>query len=111
MPERDHHHELLIGISSLAVISLIARFGFPKWVRDKVKENQHGLCASCGEYAPDMEIHHVLPHSLGGSDFINNAVGLCGPSLHDCHDVADHLALEQGVLWDGRQIQVPHKHR
>ena len=55
------------------------------WVLQKSK----GVCERCGENAPFLingdtpylEVHHVIPLSLSGSDTISNCVALC-PNCH-----------------------------
>ena len=42
-----------------------------------------GYCAQCGKLKV-VELHHVLPLSLGGKDDFNNLVALC----EDCHKAA-----------------------
>lgn len=41
-----------------------------------LSQEQHGLCAYCGEPLPDNPSHahvdHIIPHALSGSDDIEN---------------------------------------
>lgn len=105
MVERDHHHELIIGVASFAVIGFIARFGFPKWVKDKVFERQGGVAP---DGSPIEEYHHVVPermliHSKGiaGNNVPENCVGL---SSEEHKDVWDKLAA-QGVFYPGVTLE------
>ena len=81
------------ALSSLALYS-ISLLAFPKELKKRVREEQKGVCADCGEKPKKLEIHHIIPQSMGGSDTRDNAVGLCP----DCHDKWDELA-KQGKFF------------
>lgn len=58
----------------------------PDWAqrREAVWERQRYQCARCGVYKGDVsasEVHHIVHLSNGGSNALENLVGLCG----DCH--------------------------
>jgi 5-methylcytosine-specific restriction endonuclease McrA len=80
---------------------------FSAWIRNKVREEQDYTCADCHEYDPNLEVHHILPQSKKGKDTIENAVGLCGPNVNDCHEAWDRKALDENVIYPG----VPLDHR
>lgn len=61
---------------------------------------QGNVCGDCGEKKKKLQIHHIVPQSMGGSDERENAVGLC-PS---CHKKWDELARE-GVIYPGVPIE------
>ena len=48
-------------------------------IRQLVLERDNYVCVSCGTAlpAPDADIHHLLPRSMGGSDEPSNLVTLC----------------------------------
>jgi len=74
---------------------------FPDWIRKQVREEQEYTCAYCGQRDHHLEVHHIKPKSLGGQDTINNSIGLCGPSVNDCHELWDSLALQDHVIYPG----------
>lgn len=48
-----------------------------------------GGCVVCGfDYKPVLEIHHIIPISLGGSNDINNLFPLCP----NCHSIVHNVA-------------------
>lgn len=48
--------------------------------RTAVLERDENQCLRCGS-CEDLEIHHIIPHSQGGSDKMQNLAALC----HNCH--------------------------
>lgn len=54
-----------------------------KKIRSAVLERDGNQCLRCGS-TETLEIHHIIPHSHGGSDEIHNLASLC----HDCHNDA-----------------------
>jgi ssDNA-binding Zn-finger/Zn-ribbon topoisomerase 1 len=79
-------------IFSLYAISFLA---FPKELKQQVRREQKGICADCGGKPKKLEIHHIIPQSMGGSDTRDNAVGLCP----ECHDKWDALAFLKGIFY------------
>lgn len=68
------------------------RKDFDETIKKEVRRSQNYRCAYCGEYCrghgysePILEVHHILPSSLGGKNTRENAIGLC-PSCHERHD-------------------------
>ena len=60
----------------------------PDWKnrREAIWDQQRYLCGRCGRYKGDVDAavcHHVRHLANGGSNQLNNLVGLCG----DCHSV------------------------
>lgn len=89
---QSHYDEITTGI---ALISLA--MAFPVSVRKEVYKRQKGRCDACGDHFEKLQTHHRVPHSLGGSDTIDNAVGLCPQD----HAEADRLAF-QGIIYPQR---------
>lgn len=74
---------------------------FSDEVRLQVREDQDNRCALCGGecVGHDMQIHHKVPVSKGGTAERQNAVGLCRrPRL--CHELFDVLALKHNIFFD-----------
>jgi hypothetical protein len=77
------------------------RITVPTEMRKQIKHEQGCRCLVCGNIKKeqDLAIHHIQPvshHSKGRGEVANrreNLCALCG----DCHNWADHLALEKGV--------------
>ena len=64
-----------------------------KLEREKVYQKCHGHCAYCGcvlDYK-DMQVDHVKPFSIGGSDDITNML----PACRSCNHYKANLDLEQ----------------
>lgn len=74
---------------------------FKAMVRD-----EHGCaCVNCGSYE-NVEYHHIVPISLGGTNAISNVVPLC----HKCHKAAHcgrHLSHYSDHSNGGRKRRVP----
>ena len=79
-------------------------------MRDEILDRYHNRCANCG-CEDDLQIHHIVPVSIGGKDVITNLVPLCV----NCHLAAHHgRDLEEykkntGRQNGGRQIKVDFK--
>lgn len=104
---KNHLIEAATLIGDAAILYLVSQWAFSKSQKEVVRQRQDYTCADCGDRVPDnFEVHHINPQCKGGSDTLDNAIGLCGPKHHgnDCHERADKLALEQGILWDGTEI-------
>lgn len=81
-------------------------FAFSKEIKKKVIEEQGGVCAISGQKTR-LEIHHRVPQCKGGSDRIENAIGLAGErSQEDIHEKYDRLAIDQNLFLhpDGRLV-------
>jgi 5-methylcytosine-specific restriction endonuclease McrA len=51
--------------------------------RQEVLRRHGWRCAVCGERAVD--VHHVVPASMGGSDEVGNLVALCDQHHREAH--------------------------
>lgn len=78
---------------------------FGKEIKKAIRLGQDNICASCGEKVKEVEVHHRLPQCRGGSDRIENAIGLCSGehgkgenSPDDCHQKYDLLAIDNGLF-------------
>jgi len=89
---------LKIGVSALALYT-ISFLAFSKELKEQVRKEQEGRCDWCGKKVKKLQIHHIIPQRMKGSDTRENAVGLC----EDCHRYWDELSL-QGVFYGKRQI-------
>jgi len=78
---------VIIGIGAIGLIA-IGFCSFPREIRNQVRKEQEGICAWCGNKPKVLEVHHIIPSSLGGKNIIGNAIGLC----HECHQKADTMA-------------------
>lgn len=85
---------LKIVLPTLALIG-ISFFAFSNELKMKVRREQKGVCADCGEKPSKLTIHHIIPQSMGGPDTRDNAVGLC----RECHDFWDEQA-RNGVFFN-----------
>ena len=82
-----------VGIQALGLATLAMAFS-PR-IKREVRELQEGKCHACGQTPCDcLQIHHRVPMALGGTDGIDNSVGLC----NDCHQDADRKAFG-GVIY------------
>jgi 5-methylcytosine-specific restriction endonuclease McrA len=84
MIERVISPEIAIGSFGLISIAL----AFSRELKEKIREEQKGFCADCGLKPKKLEIHHIIPQSMGGPDTEDNAVGLCP----NCHQEWDERA-------------------
>jgi len=89
---------LEIGISALALYGL-SFLAFPRELKERVRREQGGVCAWCGQKTKKLTIHHIIPQAMGGSDIIENAIGLC----RNCHNYWDRLAFEKHKFYDKKQ--------
>jgi len=84
--------QIQYGLQALGLLTIAMSFG--KDVRREVYKRQKGKCNACHEHFDKLQTHHRTPHSLGGPDTIDNAVGLCPEDHHE----ADILAF-QGIIY------------
>ena len=77
--------------------------------RRRIWLNQRKYCAICASPVrlkdSSFHVHHIIPHHLGGSTVIRNAVGLC----QRCHRELDHTSLTgppPAVLRDWQEANV-----
>lgn len=83
--------------------------------RQAMLEKQQGKCAVCGKEITmeEMELHHILPKSLGGHNGHYNEIGVC----HDCHRsihsnpvfygevVRQHIEQRPYLLHEGQSVE------
>lgn len=98
--EQGHARPAIVSAISLFVLGSIAFCSFSKELKRQVREEQQGACGDCGGKPKKLQIHHIVPQSMGGSDERENAVGLCC----SCHAKWDELARE-GVIYPGVPIK------
>lgn len=101
---------------------LQVEFAFGREIKRRVRLEQEGRCARCGEVVSELEIHHRVPanalrrglNGVKGKDIRENAVGLChgehgdgAGSKDDCHEIADKMAIEKHLFYkDGRFVKL-----
>lgn len=66
---------------------------FTQGTRNKVNREQNGACAVCGSTEHNLEYHHNLPYSHGGTRDRHNCIGACP----ECHSFLDRMALSYGI--------------
>lgn len=91
---------------SMPLLLKVEFHAFSKEIKKKVREEQGGKCAVTG-LRGSLEIHHRVPQCKGGSDRIENAVGLLGErSGNDVHEKYDRLAIDNNLFLhpDGRLV-------
>jgi 5-methylcytosine-specific restriction endonuclease McrA len=86
----ERHKELLIIPAMSLGLLAISFCAFPEWLKKLIRKEQGNCCDWCGKKVKKLQIHHIIPQSMGGSDGKNNAVGLC----NDCHKFWDKETLE-----------------
>ena len=84
---------LEVGITAFALYGL-SLLAFSEELKKQVRKEQGGRCDWCGKKVKKLQIHHIIPQSMGGSDTRENAVGLC----EDCHRYWDKLSF-QGIFY------------
>jgi len=82
---------LEVGITALALLYGLSFLAFSKELKRQVRKEQEGICADCGGKPEKLQIHHIIPESMGGPDTRDNAVGLCP----ECHKKWDELAIKK----------------
>lgn len=96
----------MIEYGSMPLLLSVEFHAFGKEIKKRVREEQGGLCAVSG-CSGRLEIHHRVPKCKGGSDRIENAVGLLGErSGNDVHEKYDRLAIDNNLFLhpDGRLV-------
>lgn len=91
---------------SMPLLLKVEFHAFSKEIKKQVREEQGGKCAVTG-LRGSLEIHHRVPQCKGGSDRIENAVGLLGErSGNDVHEKYDRLAIDNNLFLhpDGRLV-------
>jgi hypothetical protein len=91
---------------SMPLLLNVCFHAFSKEIKKQVREEQGGKCAVTG-LRGSLEIHHRVPQCKGGSDRIENAVGLLGErSGNDVHEKYDRLAIDNNLFLhpDGRLV-------
>ena len=58
---------------------------------------KYDFCATCGS-KKYVELHHIIPVSVGGTDDYFNLISLC----HDCHMKLHHRIYDK-IHWDGKK--------
>lgn len=79
-----------IGLTILGLYGL-SFLAFSKEVKEQVRREQKGICDWCGKKTNKLQIHHIIPQRMKGSDTRKNAVGLCP----DCHRYWDELSFQK----------------
>lgn len=75
--------------------------------REEVLERYNHKCANCGSQN-DLQIYHIVPVAIGGTDAVSNLVPLC----HSCHMAAHHgrditeYQKESGTSNGGRKLKL-----
>lgn len=69
---------------------------FPHLVKEQIRAAQAHRCAICGSEG-HLTVHHIQPKSQGGTNGIDNALGVCRTP---CHDALDYLTVEQHVPFE-----------
>ena len=81
---------LRLSMNALFLYTL-SFLAFSRKIKQQVIKEQKGRCDYCGIKPKKLEIHHIIPKRMGGSDEINNAVGLCP----NCHQLWDELTFQK----------------
>lgn len=94
--------EIMVGIQSLGLLAIGWRFSHLQ--KEIIKANYNDRCAETGTKR-HLEVHHIVPVSLGGADIIENGV----PLTTRVHKPWDEKTIEDGICYPGVPIdQVPH---
>lgn len=58
---------------------------------ERLRARKIGPCRVCGKTKRKIKItlHHLVPRSLGGDDFEDNLVPLCGDGTTGCHGLIE----------------------
>ncbi|MEA9976729.1 HNH endonuclease [Pseudomonas sp. 10B1] len=85
--------------------STVTTFSRDDKVREWVLTQANGTCEGCGQSAPFLgvdgrpflEVHHVHPLAMAGSDRIENAAALCPNCHRRCHLAEDKNAFTESL--------------
>lgn len=66
------------SMSAAQIPTTARRNSIPREVKLAVFERDGGCCVECGSNF-DIQYDHVIPHSLGGADSVENLQILCAP--------------------------------
>ena len=58
-------------------------------------------CKTCGIESSELEVHHIIPSSRGGSDNPNNLIKICVNCHMKAHDVS--FRGKEGVVSEGQR--------
>jgi 5-methylcytosine-specific restriction endonuclease McrA len=92
--EKRYKEILMISAVSLGLLA-VSFCAFPEWLKKLIRKEQNNCCDWCGKKVKKLQIHHIIPQSMGGSDERSNAVGLC----QECHSYWDKEALKYRRLY------------
>ena len=73
------------------------RKGFSLNVRNEVKRSQNYKCAYCGREGC-LEVHHIIPLSMGGGNHRSNGAALCSEPCHIYMNMK--IFMEGKTFWD-----------
>ena len=85
-------HEVF-GLGIVATIPIVA---FAKEIKERIRQEQNGRCDLCN-IETNLEIHHKIPESRGGSSRRENGVGLCTRD----HEQWDSISLTSNLAYPG----------
>ena len=99
----DKKRNILLPILLFPVFPSLYKFSDS--IKKEVRENQNNICADTGIKCRKLEIHHKLPQCMGGSDKLENAVGLAGEKEKiDAHEKWDRITIDTGIMFGGETI-------
>lgn len=102
MIEAGFSPEFSVGIQSLGLLAIAWRFSILQ--KETIKANFNDRCAVTGTKR-HLEVHHIVPVSMGGADIIENGV----PLTTRVHKPWDYKTIEEGICYPGVPIdEVPH---
>ena len=93
--------------SHIPILRNIEFFAFGKEIKRQTRTEQDNICAMTGIKSRRLDVHHRLPVCKGGSDRIENAIGVLGEKdVQDVHEKYDRLAVDHNLFLhpDGRLV-------